>query len=801
MTNNDSLSLFKLIWHGLIASWYLGFLAADVAPAAGPGSSGASAASGFVLLKLRDYAADYFQTPDSDYGKVIMALRTVERWVGQDAEVLRNAFLSNTLPPTQRDWTGYNISYEVLNISASTPAQKFTDGKPGSGGLSSPEQRSQLLASYHSIDISYQVYWTIYSSYREEAQNFNATVVQQNFMEAIRATKNLAIWENWYLRTDIYPQAAPIVARLPLGYAEGLKVTVQLTGTLLVPFVVEMETLFLAALFRPLNERLFISQLNVIQVNQSTGSAESVNVTMSGVFGSPSPVVAQVFREVMCTESCAVPSANAFAQSFTQDNIALLTAHLLSVEPDGSSLQAQATAMGFPSSQLASATAADPSALAPVNHAILAESVSSIVGFCGFAAILLGTACWIHRRRQKRSDSSKEYLVANAMSMRRSRGSMSTPASVTTEASSAGSSLKDLQKWSLPTVRAEDIEICRQPDGSPVKLGRGGFCKVLKGIHGGIREVALKMLQNVEDPQNELERFTQELELLKMLNFDSRIVQLYGACILEGCPVLVLEFMGGGDLSEAISNDRSGHLRWYDRGQYIALDVVRGLAYLHACKCLHGDLTCKNILLSEDHSIAKIGDLGLSKMIRSTILELPVGGTLAFAAPEVLLNMRCNEKADMFSFAVVLWTICTQEVPIRGHLRTLKVPEECPLSIAQLIDDCLENPPKERPSARQAYDIIKAALAPMQAPHRAQEGPNEAVLEAAAQHCREMLSKSDLQQSMRSARNPGQQGQPIASMALSNLAPHDLHTGAIPGSSHPSRPNPFDLDQNQQQIS
>ncbi len=37
---------------------------------------------------------------------------------------------------------------------------------------------------------------------------------------------------------------------------------------------------------------------------------------------------------------------------------------------------------------------------------------------------------------------------------------------------------------------------------------------------------------------------TQELELLKMLNFDSRIVQLYGACILEGCPVLVLEFMG-----------------------------------------------------------------------------------------------------------------------------------------------------------------------------------------------------------------------------------------------------------------
>lgn len=40
----------------------------------------------------------------------------------------------------------------------------------------------------------------------------------------------------------------------------------QLTGALLVPFVVEMETLFLTALFRPLDEQLFISQLTVIQV-------------------------------------------------------------------------------------------------------------------------------------------------------------------------------------------------------------------------------------------------------------------------------------------------------------------------------------------------------------------------------------------------------------------------------------------------------------------------------------------------------------------------------------------------------
>lgn len=61
----------------------------------------------------------------------------------------------------------------------------------GSGGLPSPVNRSQILETYHSIDLSYRVFWTVYSSYREEAQNFNATIVQHNFIEAFRHEKNL----------------------------------------------------------------------------------------------------------------------------------------------------------------------------------------------------------------------------------------------------------------------------------------------------------------------------------------------------------------------------------------------------------------------------------------------------------------------------------------------------------------------------------------------------------------------------------------------------------------------------------
>lgn len=61
-------------------------------------------------------------------------------------------------------------------------------------------------------------------------------------------------------------------------------------------------------------------------------------------------------------------------------------------------------------------------------------------------------------------------------------------------------------------------------------------------------------------------------------------------------------------------------------------------------QCMHGDLTTRNILLNKTHTVAKIGDLGLSKTLQASITEANHGGTLAFAAPEVLLNMRCNEK-------------------------------------------------------------------------------------------------------------------------------------------------------------
>ena len=50
-----------------------------------------------------------------------------------------------------------------------------------------------------------------------------------------------------------------------------------------------------------------------------------------------------------------------------------------------------------------------------------------------------------------------------------------------------------------------------------------------------------------------------------------------------------------------------------------------------------------------------------------------ITGTFSHAAPELLLGVRrVNEKADCFSYGVVLWEIATQERPLRGQLRDLR---------------------------------------------------------------------------------------------------------------------------------
>ena len=77
------------------------------------------------------------------------------------------------------------------------------------------------------------------------------------------------------------------------------------------------------------------------------------------------------------------------------------------------------------------------------------------------------------------------------------------------------------------------------------------------------------------------------------------------------------------------------------------------------------------------------------------------------SSPEVLLGARCTSKSDVYSYGVVLWEIVTGQVPVRGQLRDVQVPGECPDEVRRLILDCLEQNPKRRPTAIELVERLR----------------------------------------------------------------------------------------------
>ncbi|CAK9866709.1 unnamed protein product [Sphagnum jensenii] len=210
------------------------------------------------------------------------------------------------------------------------------------------------------------------------------------------------------------------------------------------------------------------------------------------------------------------------------------------------------------------------------------------------------------------------------------------------------------------------------------KLGEGGFGAVFKGLLPDGMEVAVKQLSM--DSKQGNEEFLNEVMFVTGVQHRN-LVKLRGCCLKGNERILVYEYLPNKSLYQALFDNENGQqLDWPKRFK-IAVGTAQGLAYLHeGCqtRIVHRDIKASNILLDEDY-IPKIADFGLARFFldNQTHVSTRVAGTKGYLAPEYLLRGQLTEKADVFSFGVVMMELVSGRSNFDPRL---------PLDVAYLLD-------------------------------------------------------------------------------------------------------------------
>ncbi|MCD7467170.1 hypothetical protein HAX54_004447 [Datura stramonium] len=174
------------------------------------------------------------------------------------------------------------------------------------------------------------------------------------------------------------------------------------------------------------------------------------------------------------------------------------------------------------------------------------------------------------------------------------------------------------------------------------KLGQGGFGMVYKGVLADGREIAVKRL--LFNNKHRAADFYNEVNIISSVEHKN-LTRLLGCSCSGPESLLVYELLPNQSLDRFI------------------FGTAEGLVYLHENKktrIIHRDIKASNILL-DSRLRAKIAEFVLARSFQEdkSHISTAIAGTLGYMAPEYLACGQLTEKADVYSFGVLLLEIVT----------------------------------------------------------------------------------------------------------------------------------------------
>ncbi|KAG9395170.1 serine/threonine protein kinae HT1-like [Carpediemonas membranifera] len=263
-------------------------------------------------------------------------------------------------------------------------------------------------------------------------------------------------------------------------------------------------------------------------------------------------------------------------------------------------------------------------------------------------------------------------------------------------------------------------------------IAAGGFGSVSRAVYKDQVVCIKKLHEAFQADATSMNEFAREAKTLVELSHPN-VLKFLGATVKLPAIYIVTEFCALGSLTEYVERlRRQGRLTPVELLDLV-IEAADGLAFIHSRGIVHRDIKPDNFFVSVEEKVrknrirVKVGDLGLA--VNNTTKTMTNIGTMGFAAPELLQRGDYDQKADVFSFAMTIYALFSEELPFASEKSAFSAmkkindgirpePRRTLTAYPALMDvvtKLWDQEPKNRPTMKTAVKMLRGVRSSMAA--------------------------------------------------------------------------------------